>query len=534
MNYDMIKLNIRERNLSMYKDIIGIIDIGSNTIRLVIYGLDDLNNYIEIHNIKTPARLYQFLESSKDGLVTMNQDGINRLVTVLSNFKQVAESFKVATLLPKATAAIRQSANQAEIIEIVEKETGLKIEVVSETEEASYGQYAITHSTTVNNAITIDIGGGSCEITQYKDKQMTHYHSFPFGVVTLTKQFFTGKNHNDPESIQAVSNYVRKHFKQYPWIKKAKLDIVAIGGSARNVANVHQRLINYPMAGVHGYKMQESDLSQTLNLFQKTPFDKMEGIDGLSADRKDIIIPAAIVFIELYKVTKAKSFIISSQGLREGIILKYINKNYNYPLDNQLIRVRSIRKIVRDFPINTIGAEILVKICVSLYKQLCDLGLMTYQYVVQEYLEFAAYLYRFGGFISPEADSQHTFYLLSNINLLGFNHQERLYLALLSSYRNRSLFKQYSNSYNNWLDNDRLNEIEILGGVLKFSAALNDSKTDPINRLNLRRKNKGGYQLDIYHNAPVIAEQYRTMRQAKHLKRALDGDLTIKFIPIKN
>lgn len=525
---------INERIILMYTDIIGIIDIGSNTVRLVIYGLDETYNYIELQNIKTPARLSQFLETQPDGSVIMTQPGIDRLIEVVESFKQVAETFKVNTLLPKATAAVRQSANSDKIIKAVKKATGLEIEVVSEAEEASYGQYAITHSTTVNDAITIDIGGGSCEITQYKDKQMTHYHSFPFGAVTLSKQFFTDKDHNDPDAIEALSEYVRKQFKQCDWIKKSKLDIVAIGGSARNVANVHQRLIDYPMAGIHGYQMSGEDLNQTLDLFKETPFEKMEDIDGLSSDRKDIIIPAAIVFIELYKVTKAQSFIISSQGLREGIILKYINKNYNYPLDNQLIRVRSIRQIVRDFPINTIGAEILVDISISLYKQLCDLDLLQYDYDVQEAMEFASYLYRFGGFISSEADSQHTFYLLSNMNLLGFNHQERLHLALLSSYRNRSLFKQYTNQFTNWLDNDRLNELEILGGVLKFSAALNDSKTGPITRLKLRRKNKGDYQLDIYHDAPVIAEKYRTMRQAKHLERALDGDLTIEFIPESN
>lgn len=514
----------------MYTEVIGIIDIGSNTVRLVIFGLDDSYNYIEIHNVKTPARLSQYLYSDEEGNILMSQDGIDSLVEVLVSFKEVANSFNVNTILPMATAAVRQSSNRDDIMQAVKEATGLEIQLVSETEEASYGQYAITHSTTVDGAITIDIGGGSCEITLYRDKQMVEYHSFPFGAVTLSKEYFTGKDHNDPDAIEAVQDYVKKQFKQFDWIKKAKLNIVAIGGSARNVANVHQRLVNYPMAGVHGYSMTEDNLSDTLDLFKATSIDDMENIDGLSSDRRDLIIPAAIVFLELFKVTKANQFVISTQGLREGIILKYINSNYNYPLDNQLIRVRSIRQVVRDFPINTIGSQILVDICISLYKQLCDLGLMEYRYEIQEELEFSAYLYRFGGFISIEADSQHTFYLLSNMNLLGFQHVDRLRLALLSSYRNKSLFKQYVTNYEGWLTEDELSELQTLGGVLKFSAALNDSRTGPINDIKLYRTKDNQYKLDIIHSAPVIAEKYRAMRHIKHFERALDGDLDIEFI----
>ena len=515
----------------MYKEVVGVIDIGSNTIRLVIFGLDEQYNYIEIQNIKTPARLSQYLITDKDGEnPQMSQDGIDKLIETLISFRAVAESFNVAQILPMATAAVRQSVNKASILEQVKEATGLDINLVSEEEEASYGQYAITHSTVVNDAITIDIGGGSCEITYYEDKNMVQYHSFPFGAVSLSKQFFQDKDHNDPNAIEAVQEYVRKQFKRFDWIKKAKLPIVAIGGSARNIANVHQRLVDYQMAGVHGYSMDEDDIEETLNLFISTDIGDMTDIEGLSADRKDLIIPANIVFLELFKVVKAKTFQLSSQGLREGIILKYINQTYNSPLDNQLIRVRSIRQVVRDFPINTVGSQIIVDIIISLYQQLCNLGLLTYSYETQEEIEFAAYIYRFGGFISPEADSQHTFYLLSNMNLMGFSHPKRLRLALLASYRNRSLFKQYLTNYENWLTDDEISDLEVLGGVLKFSSALNDSKTGPIEDLKLYRTKDNNYKLDIYHSAPVIAEKYRSMRHAKHFERALDGDLEIEFI----
>jgi len=86
---------------------LGLIDIGSNTIRLVIFEYSKDTGLNELQNVKTPARLSQYLEEDK----TMNKDGINILVETLNSFKKVAEKFQVEELVPAATAAVRQSKN---------------------------------------------------------------------------------------------------------------------------------------------------------------------------------------------------------------------------------------------------------------------------------------------------------------------------------------------------------------------------------------------------------------------------------------
>lgn len=513
----------------MYKEKLAVIDIGSNTVRLVIFGINDRFHMTELINIKTPARLSQHLEMIDDEAV-MNQAGIDKLVETLVSFKQVTDDHQVDKIIPIATAAIRQSSNQSDILAKVETHTGWKIEVVSEKGEATLGQYAIMHSTSLRDAITIDIGGGSCEITWFEDKKMKEFHSFPFGNVSLKKQFFSGKDHNDPEAMEALSKYVSKQFKQFDWIKKAKLPIVAIGGSARNMTLVHQRAVQYPIAGVHGYHLLKENLEMTLELFADTPLNKMDDIDGLSSDRIDIIIPANLVFIELMNAVKAPNVVISTSGLREGIALMYINQTYHTPIDTELVKARSINHVIDTFPINPRGAQLRVDFSLSLYQQLCNLGLLEYDYARQELIEFSAYLYLFGGFISNEAESQHTFYILSNMNLFGFSHNNRLRLALLSSYRNRSLYNQYLDDFPGWFSEDTAIELQKLGGVIKFSQSLNDSQTAPINKLILERLEDGDYRLTIYHHGPIIAEQYRAERHSKHLERALDGELTLHYV----
>lgn len=186
--------------------------------------------------------------------------------------------------------------------------------------------------------------------------------------------------------------------------------------------------------------------------------------------------------------------------------------------------------MIDTFPINPKGAQLRVDFSLSLYQQLCNLGLLEYNYARQELVEFSAYLYLFGGFISNEAESQHTFYILSNMNLLGFSHSNRLRLALLSSYRNRSLYNQYLDDFPNWFSEDNVEELQKLGGVIKFSQSLNDSQTAPINKLIIERLEDGDYCLNIYHHGPIVAEKYRAERHFKHLERALDGDLILQYI----
>ena len=129
---------------------IGLIDIGSNTIRLVIFSFNKDTGLNEILNIKTPARLSQYLMSENK----MNDEGIHVLKETLSSFKKVATKFKVKELHPIATAAIRQSENRDDLIKQLKKDINIEIQVVPEEDEAFYGYYAISHTTDIEDGIS--------------------------------------------------------------------------------------------------------------------------------------------------------------------------------------------------------------------------------------------------------------------------------------------------------------------------------------------------------------------------------------------
>jgi len=502
---------------------LGLVDIGSNTIRLVIFEFDHQTGLNEILNIKTPARLSQYLS---EGL-SMNDDGIEVLTQTLRSFKKVADEFKVNELHPVATAAIRQSTNRDKIINHIKNTLNIKIKIISEQEEAFYGFYAITHTTDVNDGISVDIGGGSTEVTYFKNKELIASHSFPFGVVTLSRQFFEGKDHNDKTAIKNMEKFLIKQFDQLTWLKDKNVTLVGIGGSARNVARIHQSEKSYPIGGVHNYAMSEDNIDEVYSIIKKSSYEDLKDIDGLSRDRVDIILPAIAVFKSLFKKIDADQFTFSRKGLREGYTMKLISERHPEEFKKENIRKDALFHLANEYRIERVGAKQRVKLAQSLLEQLIDFKKIDVTEKEKQLFAEGAYLYYLGRFIDADSSSPHTYYIIANSMIDGFPHEDRVKLALLASFKNKSLLKFFSHEIK-WLKGKELDNIQFLGGIIKFVNALNISHTSPVEKLELLHSDDG-YTLEVHYNGEPIAEEYQSLRQKKHIQKILKDELTTIF-----
>src|SRR5699024_8057731 len=149
---------------------------------------------------------------------------------------------------------------------------------------------------------------------------------FPFGGVTLKPKFFEAKDHNEKSAIKAMEKFIAKQFEQLPWLQDQNIALAGIGGSARNVARIHQSEHSYPIGGVHNYSMTEEDMDEVYNIIKESSRDDLKDSDGLSRDRIDIILPAVSVFKTLFEQINATHFTFSRKGLREGYIMKLISE----------------------------------------------------------------------------------------------------------------------------------------------------------------------------------------------------------------
>lgn len=505
---------------------IALIDIGSNTVRLVIFNIDSHSYYdvSELQNIKVSARLVQYVEDGK-----MSQKGIDVLTELVRNYLQIIDEFDVDQIIPVATAAVRNSSNVEDIIQHVLDETGLEVRVLSDEEEAFYGNYAVRYTFNIYDGISVDIGGGSTEVTLFKNKEVIHSHSFPFGAVSLKNQFFKGKDHNDPDAMKETTKWVKKQFKEVDWLAKNNIPIIAIGGSARNIAEVYQLQTDYPLAGTHGYPMTPELVDETLSIFKETSYKKLDSLDGLSQDRKDTIVPAGIVFQQLINVSKAPSFILSRRGLREGIIYHYLNEEHNDPYDLFAVPQQQVIRLTAHYDISELATNQRITIADMLLNQLEENDLLKADIDHLQLMYYGATLYNLGSFIENDSSSQHTYYIISNTNIHGFDHFDRVRLALLASYKNRSLYKQYLSSLNDWFSEDEIDMMMKLGSIIKFAEALNDSHVNTIESIALSKNDEDGFDLLVRYSGDIVSEKFQAEKQRNHFERAVGYPVTIKF-----
>ncbi|WP_208560302.1 Ppx/GppA family phosphatase [Marinilactibacillus kalidii] len=508
---------------------IGLIDVGSNTIRLVIFEIDQNQTITELQNIKTPARLVQYLDTDS----TMSKKGIDVLVAALESFTEIAERYHIETMIPVATAAIRRSKNAKAILKTVKSKTDLALRILNEEEEAFYGNYAVRHTMDIRDGVTIDIGGGSTELTLFKDKQVVDSHSFPFGVVSLKKDFFEGKDHNDKKAIEKARKWVKEQFTTLDWLPDVNVPLIGIGGSARNLADVHQRQHDYPIAGIHGYTMSGNELEETFDLIADTSLKQLSKLDGLNEDRKDIIIPAGLVFLELFDFMDSTEFAISSRGLREGLVIDYINRTDNQPYELYDIKRQTVERMAKRYHVRAIGAYQRILLSDRLLNLLKDKEIISVDEAHLILVHYAASLYYLGSYIEDDSKSQHTFYIISNSNLHGFNHQDRVRLALLASYKNKSLFHQYIKTVDDWFSEEEKETLLHLGSIIKFAEALNDSHVNLVKDIQLfKNKDKNiedKYELTVTYNGDVVTEKYRANKHKNHLERVLGDTVHITF-----
>ena len=242
--------------------ITGIIDIGSNTVRLSVYQLTDNGAYRVVDQGRWPARLSQRMD--KDG--SLLTEAIEELAEVLRHFRRICEKHGAENIRAVATAAIRQAVNRDAIIRHLFDATGIEVEILSGEDEARIGSRAMLNSLSLTECFVVDIGGGSTEISLIRDRKVVRAVSFPIGCVNTTAKYAIGDGHVPPALLADIQSDVRRLLGREKWISKHPgLPLIGLGGTVRALAKLHQRESNYPFPHLHGYQLSILDITSTLD-----------------------------------------------------------------------------------------------------------------------------------------------------------------------------------------------------------------------------------------------------------------------------
>lgn len=503
-----------------------IIDIGSNSIRLVVFSYSSKKGLVEHYNYKTVARLSMHI----DAFGNLSEEGIHLLIETLFNFKKILDDLSVTDVFAAATAAVRQAENRETIITKVKQQTDIKVTIISAKDEAYYGYLAVIHSTSIPTAVTIDMGGGSTEVTYFENKEMKFSHSFPFGAVSLKKRFITNGFMTTEEKV-SLTAFVREQFQSLEWLHNLQVPIIAIGGSARNIAQVDQERKNNSLHGTHQYELSAVDLQEISYKFTQSSLEGLKKIDGLSSDRADIIVPALETFRLFMEVVQSMVFIYSKKGLREGVIYAQLIKYFPDDFNVNSVTKNAVRHVLGKFHVDEHISLHLYEIFSSIYNKFGQWGYVT-PMQNDALLQYAYQLFHIGKEIDQEASSQHTFYLLTNLTIDGISNKDRLKLALLASYKNKDTFKQYIDLYPDTFNSTESKQLRDIGALIRFTKGMDVLGRSHIKNVSIKRSmDKIEFIFLVVGNN--ILEQYQAEKLKKHLEKIVHVEVELKFLDME-
>ncbi|WCK53672.1 exopolyphosphatase [Aneurinibacillus sp. Ricciae_BoGa-3] len=462
-----------------------VIDMGSNSVRLVIYYREDDRVSTEVDNLKSTIRLSDYLDED----LNISEKGMAIAIRTLQQFRQLCEARNVTDVIGVATAAVRRAKNKEDFLRRVQQETGFTFRLLSGEEEAYYGYFAVVNTMPVNDCITIDIGGGSTEVVEIKDRKLLNSHSFPFGAVTLTRQFFRQGVPTQVE-MQSLETYLRKQFDTKGWLKSAGIRLIGMGGTARNLGKIHQKMSGYPFPSLHGYEMSQQQVRDVFAAISPLPLSRIKAAEGMSEERADIIVAGIAIIKVLLEYAGCNEFIISSKGLRDGIWMeKQMGRHGKQLLDD--IVPYHMQSFIRSYRVNEAQASHVSALASSLFEQAAELGLLKYNEQEKQLLCIAAQLHDIGHTISFRESYRHTFYLLVHVLLPGLTQKERLLAALLASYKGTKKMRQLALPYKSLLTEKDFQTIERLGLLLLMAYALDRTATQQVSSARFVRKDNG-------------------------------------------
>ncbi len=304
--------------------ILAAIDVGSNTVRLLVVEGRGAGHYRLLEQAQETTRLGQGLSEGKPLLACAQE----RTLATLQDFCRQAHRLGAQTIWALGTSALRRASNADEFILQVKQRCGLELEVVSGREEAHLTLQGV--ETVIppkgKRYLAIDIGGGSTEFI-LADGQggIKDLCSLELGAVSLTERFLA---HDPPEEcefnqlIKYLHQQLSPILQNFPHAPR----LVGTAGTITTLAAVVQGLEEYDAGKINGFILQQSQVIALLKAFRGQPLARRRQIPGLEAKRADIIVAGTAVLLVGMEELKAKQITVSDAGFREGIVLELLKK----------------------------------------------------------------------------------------------------------------------------------------------------------------------------------------------------------------
>jgi len=513
---------------------IAAIDVGSNSIHMVVAQVESDGRFRVLDRAKEMVRLgHRTLTNGR-----MSADAMNNGIRTLSAFRTLAERQGALRFKAVATSAVREAANGGDFIQRVKDEVGLRLKVIPGREEARLIYLGVRHAIDLRGESTLllDAGGGSVEFILSEDDKPVALDSVKIGVARLSEKFLA----DDPPSARDLDNLESYLSKQLDDIlgRVAKRDVrrvIGTSGTMLNLIAIAGNLRGDPPDGhLNNFAVTAEEITRVRRLLTKADRDERLKVKGLDAKRVDTIVAGACLADYVMREVGAKEMVACTWALREGVMLDFIARHRKGIEEIERFadpRRRSINRFARHLGAAEGDAgehgRHVARLALRLFDQLQDdLGLSA---EAREWLEFAAMLHDIGHHIDHKNHQRHSYYLITNGELLGFRREEVEIIGQTARYHRKAVPKDSDEEYRALSSSDR-QTVRALSALLRIADGLDRSHYGVVHDVTVaRRGDRVTLQL-VTAGEDVELEVWEARGRAELLEKLLGQDIEFRVV----
>jgi exopolyphosphatase/guanosine-5'-triphosphate,3'-diphosphate pyrophosphatase len=442
---------------------ISVIDIGSNSIRLVIYeGLS-----------RSPTVLFneKMLAGLGRGIVStgkLDPEAVTRSMAEFRRFRSLSEQAGAERMYVLATAAAREAVNGPDFIRRAEDVLKTDIRVLSGREEAYYSGLGVISGFTPVDGISGDLGGGSLELVDIRGEIRDVGVTLPLGGLRLQDM---AKN-----SLVQAARIAREEIARAELLKGGQgRPFYAVGGTWRNLARLHMEMTNYPLGVMHHYEIGIESAASFLKQVAKGDVEKTKGIEGISKNRRSLLPYGAIVLQEVLAAMKPSKIIVSALGVREGFLYSLLDADVQKadPLISaaeELARLRS-RSTAHAHELAAWTGETFAAFGIDETED------------EARYRQAACLLADIGWRAHPEYRGKQSLNIIAHASFIGVDHPGRAFLALTNLFRHEGLFDDSASELKSLATPRYLERTRVLAATMRVVYLLSAAMPGVIPRL---------------------------------------------------
>lgn len=409
----------------------GAIDVGSNSVRLLVAEYDPVAGISVIDEVKDQPRLAKGLAETG----RLDDAAVERAMVALARMKTVCERRGVRRVAAVATSATREAENGGEFVRRVREELGIPLEIIDAHTEATLSWRSVAHHFQLDGAraVVADIGGGSLELIGAVDGLVEATASLPLGAVRTTETHIAGQR-DVPKAIGSLRRHARRQLrKALPWREWTAPMLIGSGGTFTNLGRMAMARRGLPVPdSIHGTRVTTAEVEQLLEWLATRTAEQRRHVLGLNVERADIIVAGLAVTAELLDLADARELTVSAFGLREGLLLEMAGASPQLPSDP----LRLLREFVERCQGDRRHVEHVRHLALLLFDELG--GLLQCEPADRALLEAAGLVHDVGQLVSYRRHHRHSFQLIMHADRLPFAPRDRLLVALLSRYHRKS------------------------------------------------------------------------------------------------